>query len=760
MLIQNILNFLKTNKKISLYMIFIALFFVMWIDWVFANNGTATTSQDTWNSAEYLNGLVAIISTGIWMLSSIVGLFLNPGWTSGTGLGLHVQLKDLWIMISNVVYVIFAFLLIIIAFMNIIWKWDKWELKQALPRFVVWVLIVPFSWLFVQVVIAISSFLSVSVLMLPYDVLSNSPKSGWDEISKKPVCTTYVVVSKQKSWDTEAVNKSGCGWEESIWSLLTSNGIYWLMNIYTYWIFSLDELGKLNGNEISTFSSIFKIGMNLLIILLFAIVYFILMVSLCLALFVRWMWLWMYMIFSPVFGLLYFFDKSKDGFMDGKFSIGEFISLAMVPVYVSWALAFGLLFIFVAGTSFGSQSKTDSTGFIDYKSKTVNSENGSYSWSAAKITQGQWEWQRIVILDRFTLDMYGDVSTSGTNTDGLFDIMKSGFGTLLMQLFGLAVLWVAVMAAINQSKITQAVVEPIAAFGKQVGGLIQKSPQYAPIFGGQSMTSLKNASWTYAGSFQTAQSNKGAELAWKLPFANMWGGNEEIVKLWNNVSGTYQEVLPILDELRTKWELSELVTNGHAVESIKKQLRQYVEKGWVKNKDAAMEKINKIRVNDIESMKDAWDHIDWDATNPADSVLGWTVRATSAEIPDYFWSWAKRSQNVDSINNVLKVEDVSKDSVKLGTVLLTIKDWKIQDEADYKKIAIEFSDTNMVGWFSKEAFNKSLDRMWISENNKEDFINNIITHLHKDSSWEISVVKKWDGNVTQDDLFKDEDSSK
>jgi hypothetical protein len=42
-------------------------------------------------------------------------------------------------------------------------------------------------------------------------------------------------------------------------------------------------------------------------------------------------------------------------------------------------LAFGLLFIFVAGTSFGSQSKTDSTGFIDYKSKTVNSENGSYS---------------------------------------------------------------------------------------------------------------------------------------------------------------------------------------------------------------------------------------------------------------------------------------------------------------------------------------------------------------------------------------------
>jgi hypothetical protein len=59
--------------------------------------------------------------------------------------------------------------------------------------------------------------------------------------------------------------------------------------------------------------------------------------------------------------------------------------------------------------------------------------------------------------------------------------MKSGFGTLLMQLFGLAVLWIAVMAAINQSKITQAVVDPIAKFGAQVGGLIQKAPQYTPI---------------------------------------------------------------------------------------------------------------------------------------------------------------------------------------------------------------------------------------------------------------------------------------
>lgn len=759
MLIEKILNFLKTNKKTLFYIAFIAVFFMISTDGVFATEGAETTWKS--ESTDLYNALIQTVSTGIGMLSSIVGLFLNPSWTNGTGIWLHVHLKDLWIMISNIVYVIFAFLLIIIAFMNIIWKWDKWELKQALPKFFIWVLIVPFSWMFVQVVIAISSFLSVSVLMLPYDVLSNSPTNSWEEIKAKPVCTTYIVVSKSQGKDQSAntANTSWCGGTTPIAELLKSDGVYGLLNIYTYGIFSLDQLSQINGQEVDSFTSLFKIGINLIVILLFAIIYFILMVSLCLALFVRWMWLWMYMIFSPVFGLLYFFDKSKDWFIEGKFSISEFVSLAMVPVYVSAALAFGLLFIFVAGWSFGDNPDTD--WFVDYKEKPVTSSDYPGTSSGAEISKEAWNGQRITILKNFNLDMYGDFVTSWKQTDGLFDVMKSGFGTLLMQLFGLAVLWVAVMAAINQSKITQAVVEPIASFGKQVGGLIQKSPQYAPIFGGQSMTSLKNASGTYAWSFQTAQSNKGAELAWKLPFSNMWGWNEEIVKLWNKVSWTYEEVLPILDQLRSKWTLEEMVTNWHSVEAIKKQLKQYVEKGWVRNQAAAMEKINKIRVNDIESMKDAWDHIDWDATHSAKSVLWGTVRATSAEIPDYFGSSAQSTNSWRNIGEVLKVQDVSDNSVKLWTVLLKIEDGEIKDKWDYEKIAIELVDTNSIGWFDRNDFDKAFRRMWISDADKRDAIlDGVASYIEKDSeTWEVKVVSQWDWNITRNDLFKEDDTS-
>lgn len=143
--------------------------------------------------------------------------------------------------------------------------------------------------MFVQVVIAISSFLSVSVLMLPYDVLSNSPTNSWEQIKVKPVCTTYIVVSKSQGKDQSAntASESGCGGTTSIDELLKSDGVYGLLNIYTYGIFSLDQLSQINGQEVDSFTSLFKIGINLIVILLFAIIYFILMVSLCLALFVR-----------------------------------------------------------------------------------------------------------------------------------------------------------------------------------------------------------------------------------------------------------------------------------------------------------------------------------------------------------------------------------------------------------------------------------------------------------------------------------------
>lgn len=72
----------------------------------------------------------------------------------------------------------------------------------------------------------------------------------------------------------------------------------------------------------------------------------ILVIAIVYALFSRALMLWLYAMFSPLFALNYVMDfkgKLKDSV--GKLSVTKFISLAMVPVYVSAALAFGLMFL-------------------------------------------------------------------------------------------------------------------------------------------------------------------------------------------------------------------------------------------------------------------------------------------------------------------------------------------------------------------------------------------------------------------------------
>lgn len=49
----------------------------------------------------------------------LAGWLLSPDWTFGDVFNMRDTLHQLWVLISNLVYVVFAFLLIVIAFRNI-----------------------------------------------------------------------------------------------------------------------------------------------------------------------------------------------------------------------------------------------------------------------------------------------------------------------------------------------------------------------------------------------------------------------------------------------------------------------------------------------------------------------------------------------------------------------------------------------------------------------------------------------------------------
>ena len=77
----------------------------------------------------------------------------------------------MWIYASNVVYVIFAFVLIYIAIANIFQENKTYDIKQTLPRLIISILIVPLTWFIVSATLSVSNILTASVIRLPIDTM-------------------------------------------------------------------------------------------------------------------------------------------------------------------------------------------------------------------------------------------------------------------------------------------------------------------------------------------------------------------------------------------------------------------------------------------------------------------------------------------------------------------------------------------------------------------------------------------------------------
>lgn len=57
----------------------------------------------------------------------------------------------------------------------------------------------------------------------------------------------------------------------------------------------------------------------------------------------------------------------------------------------------------------------------------------------------------------------------------------SAIGQLMINVLGLIVLWIAVMAALKSNKITEEAVKPVAEFGESIGKLMKSIPKMIPI---------------------------------------------------------------------------------------------------------------------------------------------------------------------------------------------------------------------------------------------------------------------------------------
>ena len=132
--------------------------------------------------ADLSNIVIKLLSIFLTPLIMLSGWLLSPDWTFGDIFGLRPIIHKLWILVSNVVYVIFGFLLVGIAFANIFGAGgDTYKMSKMLPKLVTGMLIVPFTWFIVSAVLSVANVLTASVIQLPVSTIN---MAGGDEMKK------------------------------------------------------------------------------------------------------------------------------------------------------------------------------------------------------------------------------------------------------------------------------------------------------------------------------------------------------------------------------------------------------------------------------------------------------------------------------------------------------------------------------------------------------------------------------------------------
>lgn len=557
-----------------------------------AATGTPTTQKPSESESKWLNEAIQAVNAILWVLTVIVspaiilaGWLMSPDWTSGDLFGLREPMHKMWIIVSNIIYFIYAILLILIALATIFGK-DNFNYKSMLPKLALGILMVPFTWWFVQWTISLATVVTASVVSIPMDMIKEDNKYiNWNYI---PTVYTTTTDTSGKSSTTDSAENGKCNGEiwwsgdgkcTSIQKILESGwGIYSPLLIYAYQVFRLQDYKSIEGtlNKIKTWGQLLN---QLFIGAIMFIVFGLLVMALIAMLLLRAIKLWMYAIFSPIFTLHFVAGKELFGKNTEWFDIKEFIGLCFVPAVVWLSLSFGLMIISVI-----HNPNTQST-----KCTTINITNLEDPW--------EWEWCRLLTLfgnkeNTIIRGIYTDPKTKekwsvniikiawltyiykwkGTNADDLGAstdeisgwISAAGgiFWTIIVDIIALIFIWMAFMAAKGVSKAVGVAVEPFEAMGKKIGTMAMSAPKYIPIpgTGWQSAASLQRTAELASNKFDSIKREKAESQAGRLvPWATEGIVNAKDVEKMKNTIDSIKSSNSLEEKVNTMskvtWEI-------------------------------------------------------------------------------------------------------------------------------------------------------------------------------------------------------------
>jgi hypothetical protein len=547
---------------------------------------TPTEAAKMYNTAiDTLNILLWIITVVVSPAILFAGWLMSPDWTSGDLFGLRTPMYALWVTVSNIVYFIYAILLILIA-LGTMFGQDKFSYKVMLPKLALGILMVPFTWWFVQWTISIATVVTASVITIPaetmkWDAAKNG--AGW---TKESIPTLIVISETGTGWYK---NDSVTEYISPETYLTKSSGMYGYMMVYAYSIFKFDQVKQLNGISDILKEWVWIVHQWIIAAIMF-IIFGLLTMALIAMLLVRAIKLWVYAIFSPLFTFRFVAGWNLMWGADESFTIKEFIGLAFVPAIVWLTLSFGLILINAV-----SSGKMDTAPGTPPCTEPLIKNTGCVLWSimgskensitrkianpdtpeATTINSITMGWITVEFKWKAGAAQPAKEAASASSAMSVLDSAGGIFGTLIIDIIALVFIWMAFMAAKNVSKAVSMAVEPFEKIGKQVWGLAQSIPKYTPIPGlGMSMSGLEKGIGKVEQWFKDNRANKDAA--------------SPLGKLMHLDAAARQETVKAIENIRAS---SASTMTPEMVGNLRTQLSQ--ESGWNKPEKTA-EALNTI----------------------------------------------------------------------------------------------------------------------------------------------------------------------
>lgn len=280
-----------------------------------AQNDEIKTIKEAYEKlVELINIVLGVVTILVSPIVLLAGWLMSPDWTSGDLFRLREPMYQLWITISNIVYFLYAILLIIIALATI-FNSQNYGYKALLPRLFLGILLVPFTWWAVQWMISIASVVTASVVTIPYETIEalNAKSENKNNIWWENPSIPRDIDSKTLFTSIESI-KIDCSKEGSNCiapKKFTEDaaGMYGSLVIYAYSVFRIQDVKMIN-TKFDAAKGLVDIVTNGIISAVMFILFGLLTIALVVILFVRAFKLWIYAIFSPLFTFKFVLGKS------------------------------------------------------------------------------------------------------------------------------------------------------------------------------------------------------------------------------------------------------------------------------------------------------------------------------------------------------------------------------------------------------------------------------------------------------------------